>query len=730
MKRRYIPTSSLNFNNIFSTYSISPKSFYELRGFGYRRFEKVAANPFENLLIAYDALPLFQVEKGKSDEFPIWIEVNEDVIQHSNQDSPANSHFILIDRTVYLLPGKFKVLFKSQEEMQACLSRSKKSIETKIYESNQCCHVFNGSYETYPFSKDLNEVRDYSKPNHEAIHYDQKINKLKGLLYGYQLGKSMESSPEFLYFSNSVKLFLDTYSVTLNKILSSLNSKKSKTKINLNKNGRDDTKRLMDELNKFLLEIEILSESFANQSVSEALCLTQDQVTVLKQTFIPFYKGSVYDEIIKDAEGKRWEGKPILLILRKLYSDLKTKLNITKPEYIDTTQNQLNEDIYEIHNQLEYIRRKTESNDSNDLKTIFTISADKKIENAQIGSSKGESFYFLNIVNILLDELNISKPDDFAEKRVELTTIIGKHLKDKSGFVSSNKDDVPDEIKYLRKLYDSYNSIGYGFKIDNVLTKALVGLGAFFFKPQEEEKMRDLLDNSGISAYRFAYAYWGATYGFAFISKILLEPLMNDENIQQQINHLLFKEEKPTFSPLRENNQLEEGQAEGNYPKESQVEDNQVEENRSESNIKDEYQVEANTSQGKVAEDYQRAENRSESNQSAGPIVEVDPSKDKEAEDDPGEFSPLENKAALFTDNIDIDSLFSKLLNQSEIAQNSDWINCSRMAFQDLGFHKDNENAFRNKLEKRKKEAKVKGFGPKKMDIVVDIFKKAMNNGR
>lgn len=41
MKRFYIPTSSLNFNNILSSESISPKAFYTARSFGYGRWVSV-----------------------------------------------------------------------------------------------------------------------------------------------------------------------------------------------------------------------------------------------------------------------------------------------------------------------------------------------------------------------------------------------------------------------------------------------------------------------------------------------------------------------------------------------------------------------------------------------------------------------------------------------------------------------------------------------------------------
>lgn len=53
MEKIYIATTTLNFNNILSTELVSPKIFYENRKFGYKRFEDVEPNKYENSIIAY-----------------------------------------------------------------------------------------------------------------------------------------------------------------------------------------------------------------------------------------------------------------------------------------------------------------------------------------------------------------------------------------------------------------------------------------------------------------------------------------------------------------------------------------------------------------------------------------------------------------------------------------------------------------------------------------------------
>ena len=60
-RKLYIPTSSLNFNNILSSESISPCAFYPRRGFGFKRFEKVELNNLDNVILLYDKYPYFDI---------------------------------------------------------------------------------------------------------------------------------------------------------------------------------------------------------------------------------------------------------------------------------------------------------------------------------------------------------------------------------------------------------------------------------------------------------------------------------------------------------------------------------------------------------------------------------------------------------------------------------------------------------------------------------------------
>ena len=68
-KKLYIPTSTLNFNNIISSESISPYSFYNLRGYGFKHFIKVNFNSLDNVILLYENFPIFEIEDEELENF-------------------------------------------------------------------------------------------------------------------------------------------------------------------------------------------------------------------------------------------------------------------------------------------------------------------------------------------------------------------------------------------------------------------------------------------------------------------------------------------------------------------------------------------------------------------------------------------------------------------------------------------------------------------------------------
>ena len=191
MRKIYIPTSTLNFNNILSTESISPVSFYADRNFGYKRFTKVDPNNFENSIIAYSQIPEFHIEESELDDYPLIIEVSEDIITSMPEPTVVNGIKIYqINETIYFHTNKTRLLFFSEEHKQICLIKSTPSIETKlipIYE--QRISLITSEHASFEWEKEyLKSIVD-TGTTFQHILNDKRLNAAKGFYFSYILGQ-------------------------------------------------------------------------------------------------------------------------------------------------------------------------------------------------------------------------------------------------------------------------------------------------------------------------------------------------------------------------------------------------------------------------------------------------------------------------------------------------------------------------------------------------------------
>ena len=185
----YIPTSSLNFNNILSTESISPKSFYERRGFGYSRWFPVEENSIEHLTLLYDKPHMFERPQSDIEDHPMLIEIDVD-----DEFPKVTDGVYYTDKTIYLNPWQTKFIFFSEKDKTTTLSLSDSSLETKLvrlYQRKIYVHQFEGTYsiaqkDSIPPIGDIDGL----------VEEDYVINKMKGLLYGYYIGANLSSTKE------------------------------------------------------------------------------------------------------------------------------------------------------------------------------------------------------------------------------------------------------------------------------------------------------------------------------------------------------------------------------------------------------------------------------------------------------------------------------------------------------------------------------------------------------
>ena len=213
-EKLYIPTSTLNFNNITSSESISPASFYIQRGFGYKRFEKVGPNPLNNRILIYTEFPMFEIPDNELENYPMVIEidsryVNEDIIRENNGN-------YYVDETIYLNPFTTRFIFRNNQELTSTISKSEPAIETKMVSLyKNCLTIFKSEKYLKSFNWVKTELEDSRNDISSYISKDRRINKLKGLLYGYLIASNRMLSPDVVFLKKLVRNLKNTLSAII-----------------------------------------------------------------------------------------------------------------------------------------------------------------------------------------------------------------------------------------------------------------------------------------------------------------------------------------------------------------------------------------------------------------------------------------------------------------------------------------------------------------------------------
>lgn len=204
----YIPTTTLNFNNILSSESVSPEAFYALREFGYSKWTSIAEENIKNVILLYDKPFSFKRPSEDQEDHPLIIEVNLD----SAKIKEYAPHVYYCDQTIYLDPWNACFIFLSEKDKLTALSMSDSSLETKLIKLYRKKFKVNVNLP----AKEINFEKAEIPLNKKGVEYDFTINRIKGLLYGYYIGANISSNKEDVSMINDFR--------ELTNILSSIQS--------------------------------------------------------------------------------------------------------------------------------------------------------------------------------------------------------------------------------------------------------------------------------------------------------------------------------------------------------------------------------------------------------------------------------------------------------------------------------------------------------------------------
>lgn len=271
----YIPTTSLNFGNILSTESISPKSFYEKRGFGSSRWFSIEENKFDTITLMYKEPFRFERPISDLEDYPMFIEFSSD-----EQFEPFCDGIFYTDRTIYLDPWNTKFVFLSEKAKKRVLGIAESNLENKVmglYSKRMEVNSFVGN--PMYFKPEYIELPE----NEKAIKQDIEINKLKGLLYGYYIGAFLSASGQNVQKLSALLEAKDIcYSVLSNEYNAPISAQRKRLK------------ELFDELNK-------VKEKRLAFRKKGSYCQTED-IRYVREKELLQYPPNIIDEVYGGSE--------------------------------------------------------------------------------------------------------------------------------------------------------------------------------------------------------------------------------------------------------------------------------------------------------------------------------------------------------------------------------------------------------------------------------------------
>ena len=497
-QKLYIPTSSLNFKNIMSSESISPVVFYQRRNYGYKHFEKVCPNPLDNRIVLYDKCPIFEIVDEGLDNYPMVVEIDTRYIEEGVILEDNNVYYA--EQTIYLTPFTTRFIFQNNTELRRTVSSTEPSIESKLVGLYKNCFVVKPSdVKTLKWSNStvLNDAENSDISPY--ISKDIKVNKLKGLMYGYLIAANKSTSEDIVLLKKYVK--------QLRNLISAILTSPERYPSSLQQSQLDEIYgQINDVLSRnFYLQI----ENIIARKSEEYKC---DFKKIVENEFGWNYWVTVVSQ--KEKITSPFHFQPF---------DFSAFLREDKTELID-------EYLYPLKREIAIREGENNKQISPDLLPVL-----QRFQITRKFDDKSE--FVVKLLNEYAQEC-YSK-NEFLQSRYDFSTPGVKLFKEEFG----DKWEGSPAKKYLNDL--RYNLNEYKpFNLTEIKNNTMLSFAAFCQKGESDiDKLESYLIDNGVSDFKVAFALWGVIFGFAEMSKTFTDDFYcSDKVYVEQIYKYIFNQ--------------------------------------------------------------------------------------------------------------------------------------------------------------------------------------------
>jgi hypothetical protein len=546
----YIPFNSNDFNSVFSTLSISPNSFYSIRKYSFKRNTTSLLNNNDDFLLCFTN-PIFHNREFDNDfGYPILLEINVDSFDRHIYEINSTIKYFLIDKT-FFLTSEFKLLFRSDKEMNETFAKSLKSLESK--------YVLLAKSNSELVNEDffVNEIPKFQYPdrvkvlNDDIFKKERFLNKIWGTVLGSAIASNNSISKEWQEIINQIRILNNTLSLYLNKIGEN------------NDYEKGQTKEILFKISQLFQNIQNLEEAILLDSKSN---ITSEVLNTFKGLSIMGI--SVFKLLQEGLLASSGVELPIPLKIEKLSRSINSKYSSKYPSsYIERVNEAYLSLVESIELEVIYFRKSNLLEASNlvrfeifDLDVSINIPTDLNVLEAE---------YFKQTLSFFVQTDTILDIEYFFSNKEEILINLANHFKSNlKSFTNESK-----ERQYLLELLRSFSSLRGGFQISQINNEVLKSIAILFTSGRDFLRFVENNEKEQISNPIIYFSIWGAIYGASVFPKTFTELISENatnmkivisefdkivdsiyrlEMSNEQISKVTYNENSPSFEKNRE----------------------------------------------------------------------------------------------------------------------------------------------------------------------------------
>lgn len=501
--RLYIPTSSLNADNILACESIAPASECRRRQFGYSHFDVLPElRTFDNVTLAFSKIPTFSVNDSDRECFAMVVAIDiEDLGKYQIQaiGTFADTDIFATANPILISPSTTQILFFNERAKSYTLHSCSDSAKCKLFDFYKSRF---GIVDKYEYGETLRTyLENLQLPNIETSYSENDFDAAKGFIWGYGIGALLSIPQDIAKLLKIQKRIYDIVSSTKNEDFMST--------------------ALSDELAR--LDAEYSSADPIQKAIKTAWTeylqsFVRQYLTAPGEKDIPV---SNIDAFLK-AINAETSAKNTFLVSRgyKLRKKLAEYMNYGKSgyEYYSRDIESYTQQSLDRHRkQSESIQFASElDTDTDKYKTVMMSASDR---NAVL-FNKILSRVIWDKVVPSVEELRVNKASVARAVVVEIKSIIEE--------MGEQWADKPVQMYFnsMRKNITDFT----GFNLNEIDDPVLQSLAAFLLKGEDFGSLKQYLEANAFSDYRYVFALWGAVSGYVSIPRSIIESEFNVQN--------------------------------------------------------------------------------------------------------------------------------------------------------------------------------------------------------